>query len=479
MTSRRDFLKMSGLGAAALVLNPVRILASDSNSFAQYASKRPPLSERKFVSKSVEETILRVKSQIKDAKLAWMFENCFPNTLDTTVKFKKENGVPDTFVITGDIDAMWLRDSSAQVWPYLPLMQKDEHLREMIEGLIRRQTKCILIDPYANAFNPRPLPDGPCMNDGTDMNPMVFERKWEIDSLCYSIRLAYHYWKKTGDTSVFNADWKKAMALVVKTFKEQQRKDSRGSYSFLRVTDRQLDTLNNVGYGNPVNPVGLIASSFRPSDDATTFAFLIPSNLFAITSLMQLAEISEKVTKDTNFAKECKALAAEVKRAVKKHAILQHPVCGKVYPYEVDGFGNNYFMDDPNVPSLLSLPYLGCVSQKSKIYQRTREMVWSENNPYFFRGQKAVGIGSPHIGTYDMIWPMSIIMYALTSDDDNEIKEAIRTLRDTDANTGFMHETFHKNDPENYTRDWFAWVNTLFGELILKLEEQGKLHLLE
>ena len=480
MTTRRNFLKKTGLGFAALAVNPAWAKESliKSGNALTYTTNRPPVGKRKFTSKAVETTIARVKPKIKDPKLAWMFENCFPNTLDTTVNFSMKNGKPDTFVITGDIDAMWLRDSSAQVWPYLPLMKEDAQLKQMIAGVINRQTQCILIDPYANAFNPKPMPDGHWMSDNTAMKPELHERKWEIDSLCYPIRLAYHYWKTTGDTSVFDTDWQKAMALVVKTFKEQQRKENHGPYTFLRVTDRQLDTLNNVGYGNPVNPVGLIVSSFRPSDDATTFGFLVPSNMFAVTSLRQLVEISESVTRDADFARQCKALADEVDAAIKKYAVTTHPNHGQIYAFEVDGFGNRYLMDDANVPSLLAIPYLGNACDDNEIYRNTRGFVLSKDNPYFFKGTAGEGIGGPHIG-YDMIWPMSIILRAMTAKSDEEIKHCLKMLRDTDADTGFMHESFHRDNPQKFTRTWFAWVNTLFGELILKLEKENKMELLD
>jgi meiotically up-regulated gene 157 (Mug157) protein len=441
-----------------------------------YVSKRPELSKRNFTSKAVEETIAQVKKQLKDPKLAWMFENCFPNTLDTTVHFRMRDNRPDTFVYTGDIHAMWLRDSAAQVWPYLSLMKKDEPLRLLIAGVINRQTKCILIDPYANAFN-----DGPTgsewKSDFTEMKPELHERKWEIDSLCYAVRLAYHYWKLTNDTSVFSAEWEKAAELILKTFREQQRKDSLGPYKFQRTTERQLDTLCNDGYGAPVKPVGLIVSSFRPSDDATTLNFLIPSNLFAVTSLKQLAEISTQATKNTSFASQCTALANEVQTAINKYAVADHLNNGKIYAFEADGFGNQLFMDDANVPNLLALPYLGCVAQNDPVYQNTRKFVWSTDNPYFFKGKAAEGIGGPHIG-FDMIWPMSLIMKAMTSSNDKEIKYCVKTLRDTDGGTGFMHESFNKDNPEKFTRSWFAWANTLFGELILKLSNEGKIHLL-
>ncbi|GHV08297.1 hypothetical protein FACS1894160_2360 [Bacteroidia bacterium] len=477
MTTRREFLKRSGLGLAALTVSGnVFSKSSLSTADAPYVSKRPEVSKRNFVSKAVEETIVQVKKQLKDPKLAWMFENCFPNTLDTTVHYRTLNNKPDTFVYTGDIHAMWLRDSAAQVWPYLSLMKKDEPLRLLIAGVVNRQTRCVLIDPYANAFN-----DGPTgsewESDKTDMKPELHERKWEIDSLCYTVRLAYHYWKISGDTSVFSPEWQKAAALIVQTFKQQQRKEDIGPYKFERKTERQLDTLSNDGKGTPVKPVGLIVSSFRPSDDASFYGFLIPSNLFAVTSLKQLAEISTKITKDTAFANTCTILADEVQKAIDRYAVAEHLNYGKIYAFEVDGFGNQLFTDDANVPSLLGLPYLGCVDKNDPVYLNTRRYVWSEDNPYFFKGKAGEGIGGPHVG-YDMIWPMSIILRAMTSSDDVEIKASVKMLRDTDAGTGFMHESFNKNNPENFSRSWFAWVNTLFGELILKLVNDGKVELL-
>ena len=443
----------------------------------EYVSQRPAEQDRLFRSEAVENKIIEVQRLLSNPRLAWMFANCFPNTLDTTVHYRtNEDGSPDTFVYTGDIHAMWLRDSGAQVWPYVQLAGEDEELRRMIAGVITRQFKLINIDPYANAFNDGPT-GGEWMSDITEMNPNVHERKWEIDSHCYPIRLAYEYWKKTGDTSVFGQDWLDAIRNILKTLKEQQRKDSLGPYSFMRKTERQLDTKCCGGYGNPVNPVGLIVSSFRPSDDATTFDFLVPSNFFAVTSLRKAAEILETVNDEKALAKECRSLASEVEKALRKHAIVEHPEYGKIYAFEVDGFGNAYLMDDSNAPSLLSMAYLGDVSIDDPVYQNTRRFVWSEDNPYFFKGTAGEGIGGPHVG-YDMIWPMSIMMKAFTSTDDKEIKWCIETLMSTDAGTGFMHESFHKDNPANFTRAWFAWQNTLFGELILKLIDEGKLDLL-
>lgn len=426
--------------------------------------------KRNFVSPAIEQKITQMQSVIKDPELAWMFGNCFPNTLDRTVTFTQKDGKPNTFVITGDIYAMWLRDCSAQVWPYMPYMKQDPALQQLIAGVINRQAESVLIDPYANAFNMN-KEGGMWMSDKTQMRPELHERKWEVDGLCYVIRLGYHYWKLTNDASCFDSRWLDAMKLIVKTFKEQQRKTNQGPYSFMRLTEHPIDTQFGNGFGNPIRPTGLICSAFRPSDDATIYGYLIPSNCFAVVSLRQLSEIVASIKQDKAFANECTDLANEVNTAIKKYAIVNHPKYGKIYAFEVDGYGNYLMMDDANVPSLLSLPYLGYTSVNDPVYKNTRKFVWSNDNPYFYSGKAAEGIGGPHVGV-DMIWPMSVIMKALTSNNPEEIAACLKTLKYTHADTGFMHETFHKDNPANFTRSWFAWANTLFGELLIKTEKE-------
>ena len=459
MSTRRTLLR--SLAGAAVS----RLCAAEP-----FASRRPAVEKRAFVSEAVEAKIVEIKRSIADGELAWLFENCFPNTLDTTVRFNMIDGKPDTFVVTGDIDAMWLRDSTAQVWPYLGLAKDDAKLRALIAGVIRRQTKCILIDPYANAFNFGPT-GSEWSSDRTRMKPELHERKWEIDSLCYPVRLAYGYWKQTGDASCFDGDWRKAAALIVQTFREQQRLQNRGPYSFQRVTAVPGDSLPQNGYGNPTRPCGLIHSGFRPSDDACMFPFLIPSNLFAVTALHQLREIHETESHDAAAARDCQALADQVQEALAKYATAVRPKYGEVYAYEADGFGNQLFQDDANVPSLLSLPYLGCCKPDDPLYLRTRRFVLSDDNPYFYSGKAAQGLGGPHSGL-NMIWPLGIITQALTSQDEREIGTCLSTLKSTHAGTGFMHESFSKDDPAKFTRSWFAWANTLFGELILQVHER-------
>jgi meiotically up-regulated gene 157 (Mug157) protein len=305
------------------------------------------------------------------------------------------------------------------------------------------------------------------VNDNTDKIPGVGERKWEIDSLCYPIRLAHGYWKKTADDSPFDAAFKNAMRRIVATFREQQRKNSPGPYKFQRRSETPTETQFTQGYGNPTRKIGLIHSMFRPSDDACLFPLFIPANLFAVISLNHLAELAVGVLHDPALAAECQALAQEISEALQQFGRIHN----EVWAYEVDGYGNQLFMDDANAPGLLSLPYLECCNVNDPVYQRTRARIWSQANPYFFAGSAAEGIGGPHEGL-DMIWPMSIIMKALTSTNDVEISRSLQWLKTTDAGTGFMHESFHKDDPQHFTRPWFAWANTLFGELILKVYEE-------
>jgi meiotically up-regulated gene 157 (Mug157) protein len=459
---RRTFLKSTSILGAGMVASKVSFAASPAFPVVRVAA-----SKRHFQSKSVDAAIKTFQSKVKNPELSWLFENCFPNTLDTTVFYKEENGKPDTYVITGDIDAMWLRDSSAQVWPYLQLVNEDSALKKLIAGVIFHQTKCILKDPYANAFYGDPTKVGEWKTDKTAMVPGVHERKFEIDSLCYPIRLAYNYWKKTGDKQPFTTDWKKAIESTLKVFTDQQRKENKGPYHFQRQTTQPTDTQPMAGYGFPVNPVGLICSAFRPSDDATIFPFLIPSNFFAVVSLKQAAEMVKALYNDEVLSTSLLRLSKEVEDAIKQHGIVEHPKHGKIYAFEVDGFGSSYLMDDANVPSLLGLPYLNAVADNDEIYNNTRKFVLSADNPYFFKGTAAEGIGGPHVGQ-DMIWPMSITIRALTSKNKEEIKNCIQMLQKTHGGTGFMHESFYKDDAAKFSRAWFAWSNTLFGELLWK-----------
>jgi uncharacterized protein len=475
MNQRREVLR--GLVCTGAMLGAKNLFGFPASPQRDLPIVRPALSQRKFVSEAVEAKIVEVKQAIVDLEVGWLFENCFPNTLDTTVSFGVRDNRPDTLVVTGDINAMWLRDSTAQITPYLSLARRDKKLQRLIAGVINRQTICILIDRYANAFSfgAKACPWG--VNDKPPLSPELCERKWEIDSLCYPIRLSHSYWKTTGDSSCFHKDWQQASRLIVKTFREQQRLNGPGLYRFQRTTDNPIDTPPFNGLGNPTRPVGLIHSAFRPSDDACVYPFLIPANLFAVVALKQLAEIFSTVLSDRTFADECRALARQIADAVNIYGKAQSIRHGVVYAYEVDGFGNQLLMDDANVPSLLSLPYLGCCALSDPVYRRTRALILSADNPYFFRGRAGEGIGGPHVGL-NMIWPLGVIVRALTSTNDQEILYCLRVLKNTHAGTGFMHEAFDKDDPKKFTRSWFAWANTIFGELIINLYEHRP-HLLK
>src|SRR5215813_3826651 len=470
MNHRREVLRGLVCTAAGVTFGAEKLFSFSNAAQREFPAVRPAPSQRKFVSEAVEAKIAEVKRAIADPELAWLFENCYPNTLDTTVNFAMRDNRPDTLVVTGDINAMWLRDSTAQITPYLPLATKDKKLKDLIAGVINRQTRCILIDRYANAFSfgANACPWG--VNDKPPIGADLCERKWEIDSLCYPIRLAHAYWKTTGDTTCFHSDWQQAARMIVQTFREQQRIEGPGPYRFLRRTDNPIDTPPFNGLGNPSRPVGLIHSAFRPSDDACIYPFLIPANLFAVVSLRQLAEILSAAPSVRNLAGECLTLAQQITDALSIFGKVSANRHGLVYAYEVDGFGNHLLMDDANVPSLLSLPYLGCCAADDPVYLRTRALILSNDNPYFFHGKAAEGIGGPHVGI-NMIWPLGIIMRALTSTDDREILDCLRMLKTTHAGTGFMHEAFDKDDPKKFTRSWFAWANTIFGELIVRLHE--------
>ena len=433
---------------------------------------RPPVADRKFTSPAVEDAIATLQRQIGDPALRVLVENCLPNTLDTTVYPGVFDKHPDTYVVTGDIDAMWLRDSSAQVWPYLRLARKDARLRILLEGVVRRQARMIQLDPYANAFT-RDTTDPPlswAANDRTEHHAGVAERKWEIDSLCFPIRLAYGYWQATGDAGPFDAQWRAAAEAILRTFTEQQRKQSQGPYSFQRKAESPYDTQGLSGFGNPARPNGMIFSMFRPSDDACIFPLSVPSNLFATKALGQLAELAAHAAQDTALAARASALSDEVAQATARHGRVNHPQLGEIWAYEVDGYGSHLLMDDANAPGLVTLAYLGICPTSDAVYQRTRAFALGDSNPYFFRGTAAEGVGGPHIGL-NSIWPMSIMYRAFTSTSDAEIRQCLRWLRDTTAGTGFMHESFHKDDPSKFTRSWFAWANTLFGELMLTLAD--------
>ncbi len=419
---------------------------------------------KKVLPQSMIELMEEVKAKIgHDEKLVAMFEQCYTNTLDTTVK-RMEDG--STYVITGDIDAMWLRDSVCQLRPYYVLANKDEEIADMIEGLVKRQMMYILIDAYANAFNE--AENGNCWEkDETENSDWLWERKYEIDSLCFPLQMSYLLWKNTGRTSQFDEQFVKAAKRILEVWKIEQDHENQSKYSFVRRNCFYTDTLSRDGKGALVKSnIGMTWSGFRPSDDACMYGYLIPSNMFAVVVLQYLEEISREILKDDALADEAIALAKEIKEGIEKYGVIEHYKFGKVYAYEVDGFGQFNLMDDANVPSLLAMPYLGYVPENDEVYQNTRNMILSEVNPYFFKGTAAEGIGSPHT-PYNYIWHISLAMQGLTNSDPEYKKQILDVMKATDAGKNMMHEGFDVNDPSNYTREWFSWANAMFCELLL------------
>ncbi|GAB6168314.1 glycoside hydrolase family 125 protein [Clostridium carnis] len=397
---------------------------------------------------------------IDNEKLRTLFYNCFINTIDTTVAIDTD----DTFVITGDIPAMWLRDSTSQIEQYLPFVNNHDILKDMFKGLINRQVKCILIDPYANAFNKEP--NGQKWdNDITKDSPWVWERKYEIDSLCYPVRLMYKYWRESSDISFFNDDIKSVLNIIIDLWKTEQYHFEKSDYSFQRLNCSETDTLCNNGLGNPVAFTGMTWSGFRPSDDACKYGYLVPANMFASVVLGYIEEIADEIYNDSHLKEKASTLKAEIELGIEKYGIIDTEEFGKIYSYEVDGLGNHNFMDDANVPSLLSIPYIGFRDINDEIYQNTRKFILSKNNPFYYEGIAANGIGSPH--TPDKyIWHIALSMAGLTTNNKEEINDLLDTLINTDGDTGFMHEGFYCNDPNEFTRDWFAWSNSLFAHFV-------------
>ncbi|MBR6358127.1 MAG: glycoside hydrolase family 125 protein [Lachnospiraceae bacterium] len=398
--------------------------------------------------------------------LSGMVKQCFLNTIETTVK-KLPDG--SYFVITGDIPAMWLRDSSAQVRPYVKYAKNDPELREILESVIEKQAHFVLIDPYANAFNESCNNEGHT-DDDTKQNGNVFERKYEVDSICAPAYLAYRYFKETGSRNIFTKAFHEMMLTVLKVFTDEQR-HSGSEYYFRRYNCPKTDTLPNGGLGRPVNYTGMTWSGFRPSDDRCIFGYLIPSNMMAVKALGYMSELLREGYNDIKNAEKCELLAEDIEEGIKLYGIVDHNRFGKMYAYETDGYGNHILMDDANSPSLLSMPYIGYCSKDDVLYRNTRNYVLSADNPYYKEGKEAKGVGSPHTPE-GYIWHIGIVMQALTSTDRDEIMNCLDMLSRTHAETNYMHESFDPDDPERFTRPWFAWANTLFAELLDDLMEK-------
>jgi meiotically up-regulated gene 157 (Mug157) protein len=413
-----------------------------------------------------EQIIQYVSERMSDRpKIIQMFKSCYQNTLETTIHRHEEDGT--VFMLTGDIPAMWLRDSVNQLRPYLMLAAQDADLKKIIEGVLKTQFQSILRDPYANAFNEYDNHKGH-QKDKTEMSGWIWERKYEIDSLCYPIQLAYLYWKNTGETGHFTPDFEKAARLVLQTWRTEQYHMEQSDYTFERENCPVTDTLERNGKGSEVAYTGMTWSGFRPSDDACKYGYLVPSNMFAVVVLKYLEEINDQFFHDQSLGQEILSLRHEIEQGIEQFAIVDDEEFGPVYAYEVDGKGQVHIMDDANVPSLLALPYLDYCSKDDPVYLNTRKMILSPRNPYYYEGTQAKGIGSPHTPEH-YIWHIALSIQGMTTADVSEQNEILDMFERTDADTNLVHEGFHKDNPNEYTREWFSWSNAMFVEFVLSV----------
>lgn len=420
---------------------------------------------------ALNERIERYSTRLKDhPKLCRLYQNCAKSTIETALEVCDDGSI---FVLTGDIPAMWLRDSAAQVTHYIPLCD-DPEMARIVEGVIRRQLAYIEIDPYANAFNKEPNGKGH-VTDLPKPGPWVFERKYEVDSLCYPIRLLYLYWKKSGRCAIIQEKLEDIAKIIVDQWKTEQYHFEKSPYRFIRKhCGVPWDTIPNDGKGNPVSYTGMTWSGFRPSDDGCQYGYLTASEMFAVVVLGYMGEMLRIVCKNDPLAAECDALRAQIDEGIRKYCIVKHEKYGEIYACETDGKGNYCMIDDANIPSLLSIPYIGYASADDPLYRNTRKFLLSRDNPFYFEGKHAKGIGSRHTPE-NFVWHMALVMQGLTSTDEKEIREILETIVNTDADTGYLHEGFDVNDPHNFTREWFTWPNSLFAEFVERCVDENRI----
>lgn len=399
-------------------------------------------------------------ARVLDDDVAAVFAEAMARTLAEAV-VPAEDGT--AFVLTGDIPAMWLRDSAAQVRPYLAIAHLDDGVADLIAAIVRRQTRQIVRDPYANAFNDGPTGAGHTA-DLTDRTDWTWERKYEIDSLAFPLQLAHQLWVATGRTDHLDEAFLAAGRAVVETVRTEQDHAARSRYRFERFDCPPSDTLEG-GHGTPVGGTGMSWSAFRPSDDACRYHFNVPGNLFMAASLRDLAALADMLD-DGALAAQARSLADELAAGVAAYGVVDDPEHGPIWAYEVDGLGHHLLMDDANMPSLLSLPLTGGITLDDPRYVATRAFVLSDDNPTYLRGTTGDGIGSPHTPER-YVWPIAAAVRGLTSTDVEEKRALLRQLVDTAAGRGRMCESYDVDDPSAFTREWFSWADSMFCELVL------------
>ncbi|WEV66904.1 glycoside hydrolase family 125 protein [Bifidobacterium sp. ESL0769] len=436
------------------------------------AKKKPP--------ESVTDFIQRIHALCGDEHALWSqtFDKAYVSTLTSALRLEDDG---TTFALTGDIPAMWLRDSTAQVRPYLPIAANDPEMARIIGGLSRRQFFYITIDPYANAFNEFPNGASGNRDDQTDSDsPWIWERKYEVDSLCYPVQLAWLLYRNTGYTAHFDDVFIKGIDSILKVFSVEQDHGS-SPYFFFRDTDLVTDTLTN-GKGTPVARTGMTWSGFRPSDDTCTYHYLVPANMFAYVILGYIVRLFDdsnpnlpaKLNKP-DIVQRARKLRDEIGKGIREFGRTRNQDGETVYAYETDGLGHATLMDDANIPNLLAAPYLGFCDENDPTYQTTRRTLLSDENPYYYSGRYASGIGSSHTKP-NRVWPIALSVQGLTSDNKNEKARLLDTLATTTNGTHLMHESFDVNDPSLYTRPWFSWSNMMFCELVMDYFDIKVLH---
>ncbi|PHH49840.1 Meiotically up-regulated protein 157 [Ceratocystis fimbriata CBS 114723] len=455
--------------------------------------QRPEAQCRTFVSKEVEKEIDRIRQVMTDPDLFRLFENTFPSTIDTCVKWMGVSADnPDeelAFIITGDIDAMWLRDSANQLQVYRDLItSRTDELAALFRGAINMQARYIMKAPYCNAFQAPPESNIPVGygGGGSTVYPffdrkLVFTCNFELDSLGAFLQLSQDYFQATGDIEFFGKfHWIDAIKSIMETAADMSEStyDEDGKprplpYKFNSQTTTMTGTLNNIGTGNPVAYTGMVRSPFRPSDDTAVFEFLVPSNMMFARYLETAAKITKQLSSaPQDLATQMEAMAHNIREAISKHAVIEGPGnAGPMYAFEVDGFGGRNLMDDANIPSLLSAPFLGYLDAEDTVYQNTRKFVLSKQNPWYCEGHVINGVGGPHIKP-GAAWPMSSTVQIMTSNNNTEIEKALLELLSSTNGIGLMHESIKSDSAQAYTRPWFSWANGLFGQTVLDLSKR-------
>ena len=448
--------------------------------------QRPSPHCRTFSSPLVEEIIEQMTSKMEDEDLARIFENAFPNTLDTTVRWHVDGTTkytknryhdgawegPQSFIVTGDINAEWLRDSTNQLAQYQTLAKRDKRIESLILGAINTQVEFVIESPYCNAFQPPPPSGEPIPSNGQNdqVHPVyepsrVFECKYELDSLAHFLALGNKYHNVTGSKAYLTPRYFTAIDTILEVLEQQSKptfdpktgKFQRNEYTFRRLTTVGTETLNLGGIGNPLRSgTGLARSAFRPSDDATIFGFLIPANAQMAVELKRTAAVVRAAGKEA-LAEKLQDRGEKMEKGVWDHGVVNHRKYGPVFAFEVDGYGSSVLMDDANMPSLLGLPTMGFLDKEDKTYQNTRKMILErEGNPYFLEGKGFSGIGGPHVGPLHA-WPLSRLVQIMTSDEDSEIMLALEAVRDV-SRMGLINEAINVQRPTDSTSECLSFT---------------------